>query len=78
MRRLKNLRRDSGLTQHELALASGVARWRISHAEVGLLRLAPEEVNSIREALVTVCEKRSTRVLRSLGHGPSTQVGVVT
>jgi predicted transcriptional regulator len=67
MKKLKVFRRESGLTQQELSAASGVVRWRISHAEVGLIRLTPEELNAIRNALVAACEKRSTRVLRSLG-----------
>jgi predicted transcriptional regulator len=67
MKKLKHLRRDSGLTQQELASACGVARWRIAHAEVGLARLTAEEMKAVRCALVEACERRSARVLRSLG-----------
>lgn len=59
MKNLKKLRRDSGLTQYALANVSGIPRWRISHAELGILRLKPAEVEAIRKALVDAIEKKS-------------------
>jgi predicted transcriptional regulator len=74
MKKLKVLRRDSGLTQQDLSAASGVVRWRIAHAEVGLIRLTSEELDSIRAALVTACEKRSARVMRLRGEAEAVAV----
>lgn len=68
MKKLKALRRDSGLTQQQLANAAGVPRWRIAHAEVGIVKLTSEEMGLIRNALVFACRQRSARVLRSLAN----------
>jgi predicted transcriptional regulator len=59
MRNLKKLRRDAGLTQHELASATSIHRWRISHAELGMLKLTPNEVEAIRQVLATAIQKKS-------------------
>jgi predicted transcriptional regulator len=67
MRQLKSLRRDSGLTQQKLAIATGLPRWRIAHAELGMIRLSSDELAAIRGVLVTVCSKRTERVLRLAG-----------
>lgn len=63
MKQLKRLRRDAGLTQYALASATGIHRWRISHAELGILELTRPEVELIRRTLVEACRKRSARVL---------------
>jgi predicted transcriptional regulator len=59
MKNLKRLRRDAGLTQYGLAKETGIHRWRISHAELGILTLAPEEVESIRKMLADAIQKKS-------------------
>jgi transcriptional regulator with XRE-family HTH domain len=58
MENLKRLRRDAGLTQHALAKEAGIHLWRISHAELGILTLAPEEVKSIRKLLADAIRKK--------------------
>jgi predicted transcriptional regulator len=63
MKQLKRLRRDAGLTQYWLASATGIKRWRISHAELGILELTLQEVELVRSALVEACRKRTARVL---------------
>lgn len=66
MKNLKKLRRDSGLTQYGLAGATGIHRWRISHAELGLITLTPEEIDMVRRILVAESKKKSERVLSAL------------
>ena len=69
MRNLRTLRKDSGLTQFSLAAATGIHRWRISHAELGLLKLESGEIAAIRKVLVAVARKNTTRVLAELETG---------
>jgi transcriptional regulator with XRE-family HTH domain len=70
MRNLKKLRRDSGLTQYSLASATGIPRVKISHAELGIVKLTADEVASIRKVLLKVSQNNSARVLAALGDGP--------
>ena len=72
MRNLRKYRQDVALTQRDLARAAGIHRWRISHAELGHLRLNPSEIASIRKVLVDAARKKSARVLEALG-GDATQ-----
>jgi len=65
MKNLRKLRRDSGLTQYALACATGIHRWRISHAELGMLKLTPTEIEAIRKVLVGAIESKS-RALEAL------------
>jgi predicted transcriptional regulator len=66
---LKRLRRDAGITQHALARATGVHRWRISHAELGWLKLTTQEVELIRNTLVEAVRRKSARVLKPRDEG---------
>jgi predicted transcriptional regulator len=68
MKNLRKHRRDAGLTQYALAHATGIHRWRISHAELGLLKLTAEEIASVSKTLVAVSRKKSARVLSDLGN----------
>jgi predicted transcriptional regulator len=65
VKNLKRLRRDAGLTQHALSKAAGIHRWRIAHAERGMIELTDDENQSIRKILLKVSRKNSARVLRS-------------
>ena len=67
MRNLRELRKDAALTQRKLASAAGINHWRISHAELGHLRLNPGEIASIRKVLIDAARKKSARVLEALG-----------
>lgn len=69
MKKLKQLWRDAGLSQHALAKATGLHRWRISHAELGMAELTPEEIATIRRVLLSACQKKSARVLGELAVG---------
>jgi len=59
MKNLKKLRRDSGLSQHALAKAAGLHRWRISHAELGMADLSADEADAIRKVLAGELQKKS-------------------
>jgi DNA-binding XRE family transcriptional regulator len=68
MKNLRRLRRDAGMTQYGLAAATGIHRWRISHAELGLLKLTPEEIALVSKTLVNVSRRKSARVVSDLGN----------
>jgi predicted transcriptional regulator len=51
MKKWIRIRKRRGLTQFELSAKCGVPRWRIAYAEVGYLKLKPEEMKAIRRAL---------------------------
>jgi hypothetical protein len=59
MKNLKKLRRDASMTQYRLSAVTGIARWRVSHAELGILTLTPSEVESIRKVLADAIQKKS-------------------
>ena len=59
---LRKNRRDSGLTQYQLARITRIHRWRISHAELGLLTLTVTETNAVRDALLEASRKKSASV----------------
>lgn len=65
MKNLRKIRKAVGVTQHQLAASSGVARWRICHAEVGIRPLTSAEEKKIRKVLVTRRAK-SSHVLQEL------------
>jgi transcriptional regulator with XRE-family HTH domain len=65
MKNLKELRRDAGLTQYGLARLSGIRRAKISHAELGLAELTPNEIKLVRKIFLDVSAKKSARVLRA-------------
>jgi predicted transcriptional regulator len=67
LKNLRKLRRDAGLTQYRLAAATEIHRWRISHAELGLLQLTAEEVDLIRKVLIAASRQKSARLLNALG-----------
>lgn len=69
MKSLRKMRRALGLTQHALEAASGIARWKICHAELGLRQLTELEENVIRKVLVKV-RKKSERVLQAVEEKP--------
>jgi DNA-binding XRE family transcriptional regulator len=66
-KKLKKLRRDAGLTQYGLAKATGIQRWRVAHAESGILTLTPEEVELVRKALLERVRQRSKSMENDLG-----------
>jgi|GEM_PF-4960934 len=72
MRNLRELRKAVALTQRELARCTHIPYWRLSHAELGHLRLNPSEIAVIRKVLVDAARKKSARVLEALG-GDATQ-----
>src|SRR5437899_2511945 len=51
MKKWARLRKRKRITQFSLAAESGVPRWRIAYAEVGYLKLRPEEMAAIRRVL---------------------------
>jgi predicted transcriptional regulator len=63
---LKQLRRGSMITQHELAKKTGISRIKICHAESGIVTLRSDEVALIRKVLLEVVQKKSARVLAEL------------
>ena len=63
---LRTLRRDAGLTQFALARRTGVPRWKIANAELGVRKLLPNEVEAIRKVLLDSAQKKSARVLGAL------------
>jgi predicted transcriptional regulator len=68
MKNLRNNRRDAGLTQYALARATGIRRWRISHAELGLLKLTSDESSLVSKILVEISRRKSARVENELGN----------
>lgn len=69
MRKLTRLRRNSGLTQYQLAAATGISRAKISQAELGIRRFTDEEMNVIRKVLVERIRKNAA-VLHDLDAEP--------
>jgi len=65
-RKLKALRRDAGLTQFGLARRTGIPRWKIANAELGVRKLLPEEAEAIRKVLLVSAQEKSARVLGAL------------
>jgi predicted transcriptional regulator len=63
---LKKLRRDAGLTQYGLSRKTGIARWKIANAELGVRKLLPEEIESIRKVLLDSSQEKSARVIGAL------------
>lgn len=51
MKKWAKIRKRLRMTQFELSRKSGVQRWRIAYAELGYLRLRPEEMQAIRRVL---------------------------
>jgi len=66
MSKLRQLRRDGGLTQYGLAKATGIDRTKISHAELGVVTLTDEELKRIRKVLLDAARKKSERILKTL------------
>jgi len=62
MIRLKKMRRDCGISQHELAHKTGIARWKIVFAETGRIHLNPAELQTIKNVLA----KRAAEALASI------------
>ncbi|MGC2283671.1 MAG: helix-turn-helix transcriptional regulator [Candidatus Acidiferrum sp.] len=57
MKNLKKRRRAAGYTQYQLAAKTGIHRWRISHCELGLLKLTEQEQALIGKTLRGALEK---------------------
>lgn len=62
MKKLKQMRRDLGLTQHDLSHLTGIQRWRIVFAETGRIHLTAVEVQTIQK----IFEKRASEVLSNI------------
>ena len=62
MKQLKNLRKVSGLTQWDLARATGIARSRICFIETERVEVRPEEERAIRRALHQAMRARQREI----------------
>jgi predicted transcriptional regulator len=62
MKQIARLRRCTGISQHELARASGVPRWRICFFETNRIDLRDEELKRIKEVL----ERRARDVVANI------------
>jgi len=67
MKKLKELRKASGLSQHNLARKSGVPRWRIAYVETGRLTFSDQERSRIRVALARSIGKSIETARAGLG-----------
>lgn len=48
-----NLRKTLRISQYKLSIITGIPRTRISLAECGYISLDPEEINKIRQTIIT-------------------------
>jgi predicted transcriptional regulator len=62
MRDIKKLRRNLGLTQHELSRMTRVPRWRICFFETDRINLTEAELDRIK----LVLERRAREVVESI------------
>jgi len=60
--KIAKLRRNTGISQHELAHESGVPRWRICFHETKRIKLTDEELQRIK----TVLAKRAREVVANI------------
>ena len=58
MEKIKELRTKAGVSQHKLALESGVSRYRISMAEVGYLTLTASEIRALETTLAIIAKQQ--------------------
>ena len=68
---LRKLRRSAGLSQSELAVGSGVARWKLSCAEseCGGFSLSPSELARVREVMLASAIANAERLTAALAGG---------
>jgi transcriptional regulator with XRE-family HTH domain len=59
---LRQLRKDSSLTQYGLAKLTRIDRTRISHAELGFVSLTADELARIRRVFITTSKKKLARL----------------
>lgn len=69
MKGLRDLRRASGLTQWDVARATGIDRSRVSLIETGCVQAKPEEEQVIRGALQSAMQARLRTIQTALGSG---------
>jgi predicted transcriptional regulator len=67
VKELRNLRRVSGLTQWDLAHATGIDRSKICFIETGRIQVKPEEERTIRRALESAMRARMGTIQTMLG-----------
>jgi transcriptional regulator with XRE-family HTH domain len=70
MKNLRALRRDAALTQYGLAKLTGIDRTKISHAELGVVRLSADEIARIRKVLIATSKKKLTRLAQLEAEAP--------
>jgi len=66
---LRDLRKVSGLTQWDVARATGIDRSRVSLIETGCVQARPEEEQAIRDALQGAMQARLRTIQTALGSG---------
>lgn len=71
MKGLRDLRRAGGLTQWDVARATGIDRSRVSLIETGCVQARPEEEQAIRDALQGAMRARLTTIQRALASAGS-------
>jgi len=67
VKELKNLRKTSGLTQWDLARATGIDRSKICFIETERVQVRPEEERTIRRALDKAMRRRLLSIQTALG-----------
>jgi DNA-binding XRE family transcriptional regulator len=67
MNELKALREMAALSQAELAQRAGTLRWRIAHAENGLIELTPEELAAVRNVILESAQANAAHIAAALG-----------
>ena len=63
MDKIKEMRNKFRVSQHRLALISGIGRYRISMAEIGYLILRDSEIRALETALALI-EKQQAEALK--------------
>lgn len=61
------MREAASLSQGRLAARAGIARWRITHAENGLLELHPAEVEALKKILLRAVRENLRLVEAAVG-----------
>jgi transcriptional regulator with XRE-family HTH domain len=61
-KQLRQLRKDASFTQYSLANETHIDRTRISHAELGVVKLTADEIARIRRVLIATSKKKMARL----------------